>query len=116
MQLYNVDNKKGVVKRRRIIVNTYRDNYLTLLIDWCSTPTLAVFQLYRGVLTLLNTPRARELTAVFNEVRVAQSLAFCVVLCKFFSLFVIFCHRFTASDYPFGIFKLFHPLANIEVI
>ena len=52
---------------------------------------------------------------VFCEVRITQSLVFCVVFCR--SLFV-FCHFsfghcivcllwFTAPDYHFGIFKLF---------
>jgi hypothetical protein len=43
---------------------------------------------------------------------VAQSLVFCVMLCK--SLFVLYLlaillyiHHCTTSDYPFGIFKLF---------
>jgi hypothetical protein len=49
---------------------------------------------------------------VFSEVCVAQSLVLCVVFCQ--SLFVFFplaivlsVLPFMASDYPFGIFKLF---------
>ena len=42
-------------------------------------------------------------------VRIAQYLVFHVMICR--SLFVLFLFaivlRFTASDYPFGIFKLF---------
>jgi hypothetical protein len=52
---------------------------------------------------------------VFSRVRVARSLVFCVVFCR--SLFVLFIFaivlsvlRFTDSDYPFGIFKLFKQL------
>jgi hypothetical protein len=49
----------------------------------------------------------------FSEVRVARSLAFCIVFCR--SLFVVFLLaivlsvflRFTAADYPFAILKLF---------
>jgi len=48
----------------------------------------------------------------FGSVRVSQSLVFYVVICK--SLFVLFILsitlsvlRVSASDYPFGIFKLF---------
>jgi len=49
---------------------------------------------------------------VFSGVRVARSLVFCAMFCR--SLFVLF-HlsivlsvlRFTASEYPFGTFKLF---------
>ena len=29
--------------------------YCCFLIDWCLTPTLAVFQLYRGMLLLFNS-------------------------------------------------------------
>ena len=50
--------------------------------------------------------------AVLSGARVARSLVFCVVFCK--SLFVLFLLvirlsvlRFTDSDYPFVIFKLF---------
>jgi hypothetical protein len=52
---------------------------------------------------------------LFNGVRVARPLVFCVMFCRsLFVLFFIFLAttvlsvlRFTASDYPFGIFKLF---------
>ena len=57
--------------------------------------------------------RTPEFTPVFSVVRVAQSLVFCVVYWR--SLFVLFIlaillsvlFRFTASDYPFGVIKLF---------
>ena len=49
---------------------------------------------------------------VFSGVRVARYLAIYVMFCR--SLFVLFrlaimlsVHRFTTSDHPFGIFKLF---------
>jgi len=50
---------------------------------------------------------------VFSGVRVARSLVFCVVFCT--SLFFLFLFsivlavflQFTASDYPFDIFKFF---------
>ena len=48
---------------------------------------------------------------VFSRVRVARSLAFCVLFCR--SLFVLCCFTFghcivcTASNCPFGFFKLF---------
>ena len=50
---------------------------------------------------------------VFSGIRVAQSLVFCVMFCRqFFVLFHLAIAlsvvlRFTASDYPFGIFQLF---------
>ena len=61
---------------------------------------------------LLTLPGNMNSRPVFSGVRVAQSLVFCVVYCG--SLFVIFFLviafyflRFTASNYPFGIVKLF---------
>jgi len=45
---------------------------------------------------------APEFTPGFSGVRLAQPLVFCVRFCR--SLSVL---RFTASDYRFGIFKLF---------
>jgi hypothetical protein len=47
---------------------------------------------------------------VFSEVRVTQSLASCVCFvdrCFFLLAIVLSVLRITASDYPFGIFKLF---------
>ena len=50
---------------------------------------------------------------MFSEVRVERSLVFCVVSFRFLLVFFSFCHcvlsglRFTNSDYPFDIFKLF---------
>ena len=66
-----------------------------------------IFKLFLG---------APELIPGFCGVRVAQYLAFCcsVIVCPFvlfplaISLSVL---RFTASDYPFGIFKLFYDLS-----
>ena len=59
--------------------------------------------------------RAPELIPVFSDFRVDRSLVFYVGFCR--SLFVLFCHflfghcisdlRLTASDYSYGIFKLF---------
>jgi hypothetical protein len=62
--------------------------------------------------SLLSSPPPPPL---FNGVRVARPLVFCVMFCRsLFVLFFIFLAttvlsvlRFTASDYPFGIFKLF---------
>ena len=60
-----------------------------------------------------NPPGAPEFTAVFNGVRVARSLIFCVMFCRllFVLLFFFFCSlcclsffRFTTSDYLFDIF------------
>ena len=45
-----------------------------------------------------------RLTPGFSGVRVARSFAFCVKFC--ISVFVLF-HFISASDYSFGIFKLF---------
>ena len=59
--------------------------------------------------------RGLHLKNIFCSVRCARSLVFCVVFCRL--LFVLFLLatalsdlRFTASDYPFGIFKLFFSL------
>jgi len=58
-----------------------------------------------------------EFTPVFSGVDVSRSLVFCVVFCR--SLFVLLATmfsvllRFTASDYPFNIFKLFVCLFDI---
>ena len=57
-----------------------------------------------------------EFAPPFSEVRVARSLGFCVVFCRslfallpFFLLSIVLSVRlrFTASDNPFSIFKLF---------
>ena len=48
---------------------------------------------------------------VFNGVPVAQLFVFSVVICRsvcrFVPLFLTCPFRFTASNYPFGIYKLF---------
>jgi hypothetical protein len=60
---------------------------------------------------LLTLPENLSSPPVFRGVRVTQSLALCVMFCR--SLFVLLAIvlsillRFTDSDYPFGIFKLF---------
>ena len=65
-----------------------------------------------------------EFTTGFSGIRVACSLVFYVVFCSVICPFVLFLLaivlsvllRFTDSDYPFGIFKLFlcaSPLTNI---
>jgi hypothetical protein len=59
---------------------------------------------------LLTLPDHLSSPPVFSGVRVARSVVFCVVFCR--SLFVLLAIvlsvlRFTDSDYPFGIFKLF---------
>jgi hypothetical protein len=56
------------------------------------------------------------------EIRVTRSLVFCVVFCRSFCLFLVFllanvCSvllRFTDSDCPFGIFKLFFTYFEIQ--
>ena len=63
--------------------------------------------------------RASELNPSFCGVHDALSLVFCVVFCR--SLLLVFCcwlyclsfRRFTNSDNPFGIFKLFLPFKSI---
>ena len=58
-------------------------------------------------------------TGFFIGVRVTRSLVFCVMCCRW--LFVLFLLaivlsvlRFTYSDNPFGIFKLFLALTNTD--
>jgi len=65
---------------------------------------------------LLTIPEHLSSPPVFSDVRVARSLIFCVVICRW--LFVLFTFlfaivlsvllRFTASEYTFGILKLFY--------
>jgi hypothetical protein len=51
---------------------------------------------------------APGLTSVFSVVRVALYLLFCVVFCKSLFLVIILpVLQFTASDYSFGVFKVF---------
>jgi len=97
---------------------------------WYVMFVLYSFMTYQRICTKSNTTGATlgagidypsgapEFTLVFSGVRVAWFLVFCVMFCR--SLFVLF-HlaivfpvlRFTASDYPFGIFKLmFVPVAS----
>ena len=62
---------------------------------------------------LLTLPEHLSSPLIVSRVRAVWSLVFCVVFCR--SLFVLFLlpmvlsvfHWFTASDYPFGIFKHF---------
>jgi hypothetical protein len=60
-----------------------------------------------------NPSEKPDFTPVFSGVHVPQSLVFWVVFCKSLSVSFILSMvlavllRFTASDYPFGIFKLF---------
>jgi hypothetical protein len=71
---------------------------------------------------ITNKPRSRNTKfklsnqKCFSGVRVARSLVFCVMFCRslfvllsFFFLVIVLCVliRFTASDYPFSIYKLF---------
>ena len=82
-------------------------NYKTLKInDWYLTPTLAEYCLYGVPVSAL------EFTPGFSGVSVTRSLVFCVMLCRslivlFLFAIVLYDLRCTASDYPFGIFKLF---------
>ena len=66
-----------------------------------------------------------HLKLTFNGVRVTRSLVFCVVFCRsliallpLFLLTIVLCvlHRFTDSDYPFGIFKLFFKYQKFQNI
>ena len=58
---------------------------------------------------------AHAFIPIFSVVHIAQTLAHCVVFCKSFFFLVLFLLaivfsvllRFTASDYPFGVFKIF---------
>jgi hypothetical protein len=68
---------------------------------------------------------AHEFTPIISGVRVARSLVFCVMFCRLlFYLFVLFrfvivlsvLPRFTSSDYPFGILKLFLQMPRIIII
>ena len=62
---------------------------------------------------LITVPEHQSSSTLISEGRVAGSLVFCAVFC--ISLFVLFLLvivlsvllQFTASNYPFGIFKLF---------
>jgi hypothetical protein len=78
---------------------------------WCNRPgiicVIFIFPYFDSCLTPY-----LKLYIAFIGVRVTRSLVFCVMFCR--SLFVLFLLaivlsvlRFTDSDYPFGVFKLF---------
>jgi len=56
---------------------------------------------------LLTFPEHLSSPVVFSGVRVARSLVFCISVFVLFLAFVFSVLRFTVSDYPFGISKLF---------
>jgi hypothetical protein len=65
---------------------------------------------------LYTLPEHLSSPPVFSEVRVPRSLVLCVMFCRSFFVpfhlaIVLSVLRFTGSNYPFGIFKLF--LSNI---
>jgi hypothetical protein len=70
---------------------------------------------------LLILPEHPSSPPVFSGVNVTRSFVFCVVFCN--SLFVLFLSvivlfvflRFTVSDYPFDIFKLFSSVMYSEI-
>ena len=73
----------------------------------CSNTLLIIVE--QELLTLLEYLSS---IMVFSEVCVAQSLVLCVVFCQLLFVFfplaiVLSVLPFMASDYPFGIFKLF---------
>ena len=51
--------------------------------------------------------RVHKFTPVFSLVRVVQSLVIYVVYCRLLSVFLAIVLPITASDYSFGVFKLF---------
>jgi hypothetical protein len=81
-----------------------------LCCDW------GIFCWLKGILTrqvphveqeLLTLPEHLSSHPFFCGVRVDQSLVFCVMFCKSLAIVLSLCLRFTASNYPIGIFKLF---------
>ena len=58
---------------------------------------------------LLTLPKHMISPQVFNRVRIAQYLVFCVNVCPFvlFTIVLSAFLQFTASDFSFDIFKLF---------
>ena len=69
---------------------------------------------------LLTHPEHLSSPSVFSRVRVTRSLVLCVCFVHCNLLFVLFLLvivlsvlRFTDSDYPFGIFKLFFPITTM---
>jgi hypothetical protein len=75
---------------------------------------------------LLTLPEHLSSPSVFSEVHVTQSLVLCVCfvdrclsLCTFLLAIVLSVLRYTDSDYPFGVFKLFllshKPLKQYEL-
>ena len=99
-----VTNDHGYVP---LVVSTSRCFLHSWLITGCVTGETRLAQ------ELLILPGHMSSSPVFSEVRVARSLVFCVVFCR--SFLVLFLStivlsvllRFTDSDYPFGMFKLF---------
>ena len=86
--------------------------YLYSVIDKCF-PYIGI-HIYLRVFRLLLEHRSPS-SPVFSEVRATRSLVLYVMLCRslivllcfFFCIIVYALLRFTASGYPFGIFKLF---------
>ena len=85
------------------------------MIDHMMLASIIVTRLVPLVVQELLIFRTPELIPVFSDFRVDRSLVFYVRFCR--SLCVLFCHflcghcisdlRLTASDYSYGIFKLF---------
>jgi hypothetical protein len=83
---------------------------MKVIIEFVNTVILRVPLVEQELLTLMEHMSS---PLVYSGVRVARSLVFCVMFCR--SLFIHFLLaivlsallRFTTSDYPFGIFKLF---------
>jgi len=98
-----------------------RRSMLLLRWRWRRYYSKAVCILCRSLHNNVETlPEHLSSSPVFSALRVAQSLVFCVVFCRSMIVLSIFAIvlsvilRFTASDYPFGIFNLLYRLTLPE--
>ena len=104
---------------RKIRINTKKYGYIcnkqlirlsySQIFDMCNTTNTKMND------ELHTIQKSMSSTRVFCEVRVTQSLIYCVVFCRslfvslsvFILTIVLSVLRFTADDYPCGIFRLF---------
>ena len=90
-------------------------NTISISISWCSCRLTVTWWVWLVEQELLTLPEHQCSPQVFSGIRFVHFLVFCVMFCRsFLVLFLLaICavcpSSITASDYPFGIFKLFLP-------
>ena len=113
----NIQRKQIIIKLHRIInliklhikiIKHLHVIVLLLIVELC----FGFEMIYKIYLFLKVTNDHDLVLSLFSEIRVAQSLLFCILFCipccpfvYFVLSIVLSVLRFTDSDYPFGIFK-----------